>query len=361
MPLGEHVDWLLGGFYSDEDADYEQTISALNASTGAHVGIIRSTVFPTTYREHAAFTDLTFHFTDRFDVQVGGRESWIDQSYIQTQTGPAAITPGTSALAKSDATAFTYLVTPRLRISPDLMVYARLASGYRPGGPNADAGPGTPPEFNPDKTQNYEVGVKGEMAGGVMSFDASLFYIDWKDIQLLVTNPTTLRAYNSNGGRAKSQGVELSVGAAPMTGLNLNAWVTWNDATLTENLPPGSTVVGHDGDRLPNTAKFSGNVSVDQQFPLSAKLTGVVGGSWSYVGERLSVLTGGTGVRQSFPSYSKVDLRGGVRNGSWDANLFVTNLTDKRGVLYGGLGAFPPTAFLYIQPRTYGVSVAKAF
>ncbi len=55
------------------------------------------------------------------------------------------MTPPISA----DGDAFTYLLTPRFRVSDQLMLYARFASGYRPGGPNNFV-PGSPRSFKPD-------------------------------------------------------------------------------------------------------------------------------------------------------------------------------------------------------------------
>jgi hypothetical protein len=42
-------------------------------------------------------------------------------------------------------------------------------------------------------------------------------------------------------------------------------------------------------------------------------------------------------------------------------SLFVNNVSDRRGALSGGLGTRNPVAFLYIQPRTAGVSLARVF
>ena len=361
MPLGPRVDWLFGGFYTDEKTDYSQEVFASDPATGAHVGSLRLSVFPTTFEEYAAFTDLTFHVTDRFDLQVGGRESELRQDYQQVQTGPGATPTGNVPLRRAKASAFTYLLTPRFKLSTDMMLYARLASGYRAGGPNSDAGVGTPSQYDPDKTKNYEIGFKGSFLDGALSIDTSVYHIDWEDIQLVVINPATVRSYNTNGGRAQSQGVELTVESRPIDGLRINGWLAWNDATLTEDLPATATVRAFDGTRLPNTSRFSGNLSVDQDIRLGGAMTAVLGGSLGYVGDRQSVFTGGTGARQTFPSYTKVDLHAALRRDSWLGDLSVTNLTDRRGVLYGGIGALPPTAYIYIQPRTIAVSLTKTF
>jgi hypothetical protein len=117
---------------------------------------------------------------------------------------------------------------------------------------------------------------------------------------------------------------------------------------------------------LPNSSHFSSNASLQQDFPLWGSVTAFAGGSVSYVGGRASVFQGTTrtGVplpRQDFPAYAKTDLRAGVKGDSWTANFFVTNIADRRGVLNGGFGNFPPFGFTYIRPRTIGLSVTKMF
>ncbi len=96
--------------------------------------ILLSDAFPTTFAERAAYADLTVHFTPQFDVQLGGRKSENRQSYKEIYTGPAF--SATQPLVHTTDSSSTYLVTPRYRWSDDLMAYVRIASGYRPGGPN---------------------------------------------------------------------------------------------------------------------------------------------------------------------------------------------------------------------------------
>jgi iron complex outermembrane recepter protein len=361
LPLGERVDWLAGAFYGDEESPIRQIAYAADASTGATVGTLLDLVADTTYEEYAAFTNLTFRITERFDVQVGGRYSRIEQSFAQTNTGPLGgglVIP----LRETRANAVTYLLTPRLRISPDLMVYARIASGYRAGGPNANtqeaASAGTPVEYRPDKTENYEIGVKGSVLAGTLSFDASVYYIDWQDVQLRAQIQNRF-SYLLNGGRARSQGVELSLSTRPIAGFGISAAVAYNDAELAEDLPLTSTLMARAGDRLPNSARLSGNLAVDQEFPIGNAVTGHVGASCSYVGNRLSLFTTSFATpRFDSPSYTQIDLRAGASFDSWALNLFVNNVADKRGVLAGTL---VPSTVTYIQPRTAGLSIEKTF
>jgi iron complex outermembrane recepter protein len=372
VPIGQQLEWLFGVFYTHESSLVQQDFVAENPSTGAMVGTGYSGPFPTTYAEYAGFTDLTYHFTDQFDVQIGGRESENRQTYSQTIVGPfdpaffGSPSPVVNPEVITKDNSFTYLVTPRFKISPDLMVYARLASGYRPGGPNSESLIyGVPAEFKPDRTENYEIGVKGDVLDHVLSFDASLYYIDWKNIQLEVVEPTG--SFESNGSGAKSQGLELSVESRPLQSLTIGAWVAFSDAVLTQNLPSNSANYGLSGNRLPNSSRFTGNLSLEEDFPLPSGIAGFFGGSLSYVGNQEGTFQPYSGApqppppRQYYPPYAKTDLRSGLKYDSWTLNLYVNNLADKRGLLLGGLDATPPYGFQYITPRTLGVSVAKNF
>jgi iron complex outermembrane recepter protein len=369
-PLGSQFEGLVGVFYTHETSHNVQDIFAADPFTGIRVGQLVNDDVPSRYEEYAGFADLTWHPTDRFDIQIGGRESQNRQKYRETLTGPLyplfypqLTSPVVNPEIDTQDNSFTYLLTPRFKVSADLMVYARLASGYRPGGPNQTSTLfNAPPSYRPDRTNNYEIGVKGNVLDQLLSFDASLYYITWKDIQLTFVDPTTFAGYFVNASRARSQGIELSTQARPAHGLTIAAWVTWNDATLTRALPMGGdgSPVGAPGSRLPNTSRFSGNLSIQQDFPVAGNVTGYIQGVLSYVGDRVGVFTG-TPDRQGFAGYAKTDVRAGLKDDEWTLNLYVTNATDRRGVLTGGLGTVNPAAFTYIQPRAIGLSVDRHF
>ena len=368
MPLGDKADWLVGGFFTHENSPYVQTFYASDPATGAYLGQWAILGWVATYREFAAFTDLTYHFTDRFDMQFGAREANIEQTYHETDSGPLVpLFEGNPSPLYFDqvttkSSAFTYLLTPRFKITPDLMVYARLASGYRPGAPNQTASAfNLPLDYKPDETQNYELGIKGDLANHRISFDASVYYIDWRKIQLNFIDPASGFGFNSNGKRAKSQGIELSTEARPVPGLSISAWVAFNQAVLTEAFPPGSALTGEPGDRLPFGARFSGSVSLDDEFAITGNVKGFAGASLSYVGDRVGNFTSAP-PRQDYPAYARVDLHTGVKLNAWTVSLYANNVADRRGILYGGLGTLPnPTAFEYIRPRTVGVNVLRGF
>ena len=359
VPITAKADWLLGAFVSDERTHWSQTVDAADPVTGATAGELDYTTYPSTYREYAAFTNLTFHVTNRFDVQAGVRESQDRQTFAQTDVGDLQLEGGSFSTVRATENAFTYLLTPQLRVSPDVMVYARFASGYRPGSPNpAVPGVDLPQKSDPDETRNYELGLKGEALSHVLTFDASLYYIDWQHIQLNVFEGSF--SYNVNGGNARSQGVELAAELRPHPGLKIAAWVAWNDAVLTQALPANATVAGDAGDRLPLSSRWSGNLSVEEELRVAGEWTGFINGALSYVGNRAYNFVP-LPPRQLYPAYAQMDLRLGARSDSWAITVYANNIADRRGVTGGGFGTIIPAAFTYIPPRTIGLTVARLF
>ena len=352
VPLMQWVDWLLGAFYTREKTQADGGYVLEDPVTFERGPEVLSQQLGIKYQEYAAFTDLTFKLSDAFDIQLGGREGRNWQTYDAVETFPYPA--GTSAVVfpetHSNDNSFTYLFTPRYRLGPNLITYARIASGYQPGGSNLGSSAVVPGTFAPDKTHNYEVGAKGEFLDRRLSLDASVFHILWRDIQLLAT-PTPTYDYVLNGSRAKSDGVELSLTAKPLFGLTMSGWAVWNEAELAEPLPGGCCA----GDRLPYSSRFSGYASATQEVPLWADVRGFVTGSLSYVGSREAEFSL---PRQTLPAYAKTDIQIGMHSEQWQETVFVTNVTDRRGYLEVQ-GAFP--FFYIIQPRTMGLNVSWKF
>ena len=378
-PSDQRVEWMIGGFYTHESTPVSQILNAADPATGATKGVLIDFDFPTTYEEYAAFGNLTFHITDQFDIQAGGRESENKQTYNESDFGVVAeplfgSNPFVFPVQNTKANAFTYLVTPRFKVSPDLMVYARLASGYRPGGNNGEATAfDLPLTFKPDKTQNYELGLKGSLFDRMLSFDTSVYYINWKDVQLQQTDPLSGLVFFTNGGKARSQGVELALQSNPLKGLTLGATFAYSDAKLKEDLPPAAGY-GLSGDRLPFSPKTSATFTADQEMPLTSRLTGFAGATVAYTGNRFGTFVNPIstdplvpGMRSELPSYTTVALRTGLRYNTWRLSFFVDNVADKRGLLsaqsriQGSALPTDPYQVTVIRPRTFGLSLSASY
>jgi outer membrane receptor protein involved in Fe transport len=354
------VDWQLGGFYTTEHSPSPSALLNADPTTGQAGETFIAFDQSSKFRELAGFGNLTVHFTDRFDVQLGARESHIRVSYdLLPVPFPNPFGIGSVPNKSSNANAFTYLFTPRFKLTPNAMLYARLASGYRAGGINTNyTSAGVPPAYGPDKTYSYDLGFKGTFFDNALSIDGSLYHIDWKDIQIRIYTNTLL--YTANAGAAKSDGAEFSADLKPSRGLTLGGWISYNNARLSDALPSGP-FYAQSGDRLPYSSKFSGRIYANQERSFSDHVTGFVGGSVNFIGKRESNFTPTAAQpRQIYPGYVRADVHGGLRYDGWTLDFFVSNLTNRRGVDSGN-PAVVPSQVTYIQPRTVGMNVSFGF
>jgi len=376
-------DWLAGAFYTHEvtpGSTPTQWLQAANPTTGAVAGTIANYYYPTTFKEGALFADLTFHLTDRFDIQLGGRQSWDRMIYAPVYSGLAiyqlygVTSPYVLATGRASGDPFTYLITPKFTISRNLQIYGRIASGYRIGGPNLNygAGPlaqGIPQTYQPDKTINYELGIKGDFYEHRLSIEAAAYYIKWNNFQLALNNASDT-FYIANAGDAKSEGLEFSAEAHPIEGLTLAIQGSFSNAVLTQDLPPSalgaSGAYGLAGDRLPYSIRASGGLTVNQDIRFPGGWIGFVGGAATYIGRRPWEFAPTEQSRVWLPGYTQVNLRTGVRYQSWVVNFFVNNVANKRGIesFFGyeiAEGDTGGAQTVVTQPRTLGLSISKSF
>jgi len=328
------------------------------------------------YREWAGFAQLTYHFSPQWDLALGGRWSENKQSANQAITGVVPTLNGTpQQLTSGDSSGsdFTYSVAPRWHVSSDTMVYARIATGYRPGGPNDlpfDAPASVPRTYQADKTTNYELGTRTDLLDRTLSIDVAAFLVDWKDIQLseFVAAPGTPGfTINANGGTARSKGLEWTLGLTPVTGLTFTLTGAYVDAYLTS---AATATGGNEGDRLPYVPKWSTSLDGAYTWRAFGNYNAFAGATWSYLGSRFndfSATYGATGFtanpRPELPSYNTVNLRAGLENGRWTFELYGKNVGDTRGITYYTNSATPNYggAVAYTQPRTIGALVTARF
>jgi len=359
----QQLEWLIGGFFTRERNELNQDLGEVDPAHPPQFAVdgLEFVTLDSVYSEYALFGNVDYHFTDRFDLSVGGRYSHNEQSAGQVTSGllvgPAFNEPGSSSEG-----VFTFAVAPKYKINDDVTVYARVSKGYRPGGPNV-LSPGAPAavprSFQSDSLIDYQAGVKADLLDKTVSVDASVFYIDWSRIQLLAD--VSGFGVNINGGKAKSDGVEGTVTYVPLRGLNLSANAAYTDATLQSNTGP--LLGGVSGDPLPYSAKWTWALNADYSHALINDARGFVGGSLRYVGDRKADFDPNIG-QVPLPSYVSLDLHLGVDWKNYRAELYAKNLNDARGILsLTGFGATPNGGVMagVERPRTIGLSLSAKY
>lgn len=389
----DRFEWLIGGYFTDEKTALIQEFFPFSLESQAFIPT-PGTFGPFTfdrfvfanisadYEEIAGFANATFKFNDRFDITLGGRYSHNTQSSTQqvTQLGM-----GEPQFGESSEGVFTYSVSPRFEVSDLTAVYARVAKGYRPGGPTfipPGAGPEFPAQFDSDTLLSYEVGLRTQTSDGSLALDASAYYVDWENILIVSTADSAAGpvGVNTNGGRARVKGAELTATMRPTRGLNILATFAYVDAELLDDtVPPGgglNLTGGLAGDQLPYTPKISANVSADYEWALGADVDAFVGGNVRLVGDQTAGFSpayrAAFGDRLTLDGYQTVDLRAGVNFGRYTMQAFARNVFDTYGVVSAGGYPFSVPADLggsatplinvsTIRPRTIGMLVGVNF
>ena len=240
--------------------------------------------------------------------------------------------------------------------------YARIATGYRPGGPQLTQGLNLPPSFKKDTTTNYELGAKGRWLDGRLTSNLAIYYIAWKDIQLneLVGGLQV----QGNGGKATSKGAELEIAFIPVHGLTTQLSASYDHAYTNVDVPAVGAIAG---DTLPFAPKWTAAAVADYEFPITANVKGYAGGTYSYQGGRpTSWSQDPLNLNFNLPSYSTLDLRTGINWSKYTLSLRANNVTNKYaystsyvGNIFPGQGVTAQS--IVITPRTLFVEVGAKF
>jgi iron complex outermembrane recepter protein len=362
--------WLLGGFYDHEDTHELVDLRDDATPAGTLAGFAPFYgVLPSIYTELAAFGDITYHFSSAFDTTLGVRYSNNRQRYQQFAYG-LFVVPTDPALtthedARSTQHVVTYLINPRLHLTDHWMVYAKAASGYRPGGPNfvLALGQGAP-TFAADTLWNYELGTKSTLLDGRLNLDLDVYDIEWSKIQLTVNNGGINQL--ENGGDARVKGAEFSAAARVSPRLTVTGSAAYTDAKLTTTAPGiGITYVGA---RLPLSPRYNFSLLANYGFELPGGHAGSLLLSDSYVGDHTAGYAGSLITPlYRMPGFNTVNVDVDLHLLShFELDFYVKNVFDTAGQVSAATLAneYDPSAPVPVtlsRPRTIGAELKASF
>ena len=174
-----------------------------------------------TFEDRALFGELTWHITEQWQVTGGVR--YYDQTFETTQVGGLEFVPGGIAARSLDTedSDSLFKFNSSYYLNDDTNLYLVWSEGFRRGGAN-----GLPNEafgaainnkaflYEPDTTENIEVGVKGSLAGRYR-YSVALYDIDWDNMQSNLSCTGLGLLCVVNVGEAQSRGVEAEFSWPP--------------------------------------------------------------------------------------------------------------------------------------------------
>lgn len=209
---------------------------------------------------HAYYGQVTVGVTDALHLTGGYRRTW---DYRRTDASAAATyfvnfkgfniatavdgrSPlpgaGTVPTIVPEAHQDTYTITGDWKISDRILVYAAHRTGYKAGGINANAVPGSAERvFGPETLKDVELGLKADWSvGDILGRTNVAAYKNWyKNIQRSQIIAGTATTYTTNLADADLQGVEIDTNVVFTEWLKLAANFSYLDAKYTrwtENL-----------------------------------------------------------------------------------------------------------------------------
>jgi outer membrane receptor protein involved in Fe transport len=342
-------------------------------------------------RQYALFGDATVKVTDAWKLTAGVRVSHIEYSGDLVYYGPfLSPTAGPSTPLAATGSNRESPLTPKAVISyqpdPKELFYVSASKGYRPGGINGPLSSvcgqnlasigltAGPPLYASDSLWSYELGAKNALLDGRMQVNASVFVIDWNNIQQAVYLPACGQNFVENLGKVRSAGGELEIQARPLEPLLLGLSVAHVDAKYTGTVcagsvactgpAPASQPVVTAGDRLPD-APWTFLASGEYSLPS-------FDGRKPYLRVDYQLLTAQTalqpiqdtnnGVSDSLytglPQITNLSARAGLRWAGLDLSLFAQNLTDAHPIVSHTRDTTTSTLFFdhTVRPRTFGIT-----
>ena len=306
--------------------------------------------------------------------------------------------------------------TASWRPNNDLMLFATFSEGYRPATLNRNAGQfantqtGTfegyavPTVALTDRLFNYELGMKGDFANGLLRVNATAYQWVIEDLQLSRYDPVNV-AFNyfiENVGDADAQGLDVDAQWLITDALTVSGAFALLNTELVSASPQLAGISVPAGAELPLAPKFSGNLRIRYDlpvFPLDANawfaasvvykgesLAGMIGKAeymddilFHQTGQRSGLAMrdeGGTfgniaipdpsaptgrrlprNTRFVNPPATTLNLSFGIAKDAWQAELFVRNTTDEDATIVQTGGRYTPVVTTQ-RPRTIGLRLS---
>lgn len=353
----------------------------------------------------AAFGRLTWHVTDRLDIQPGLRVNYDRKSgsYVANVSNGAGVPivcnpiPASSVVRDQCSTLAPQSYQPKFsdwNVSGDLTVsydftddvlgYATYARSFKSGGINLSGLPldainlpiAAAAAVRPEKVDHFEVGLKSQLADRRVTLNLAGYWTEIRDYQATVTNGqfAVVRGYLANASKVRVRGVEADFSARPSERLRVYAsgaytdheYVSFKDAPC----PPefaGGAIANCDisGQWLPGISNWAASYGAEYNIPVTLP----DGEAQAYAGIDGSYRSkfSANPSRSRFTDvggYALTNFRLGVRYDdrwnifAWVRNAFDTNYFELLALQPGNTGLVVGQPG---DPRTYGVTVSTRF
>ena len=348
----EGVRWVAGAYFDTEDVD-KGPYGIQSYRNGSKYEMNFESV--TESETLAVFGQTMIPLGERFELTLGARYQRIDKEmdldYYYDQVGISS-DPIYSLQADETWDVFLPKAALSYRLNDSWTTYASVAQGYMPGGFNYSAYTGSAKDntFDPQRSTNYEIGVKGEF--NRVRFAAAIFYMDIEDIHIFKYDSQSTLYVTDNAGGAHSLGAELELVYFLTDSIELTAALGIIDAEY-DDYNTGTLV--YDGESIENTPSHTARIGAAYFHPNGFYARGDI----LSVGKVPYYDTAQSEFRQR-DSYITADVKIGYRFKGYDIYAYCNNLTDEEYMTNFNSNFVKSIAY-YGDPRTFGIGVRYSF
>jgi iron complex outermembrane recepter protein len=316
----------------------------------------------------AAYGQVTKEVLPQTDLTLGARFT-AERRSVDSESSSLTrklTTVGPTYINESNTTNVpTWRGALEHRFTDDIMAYVSDSRGFKSGGYNLSNGDAA---YSPEKLAAYETGLKTEFLSHRLTVNSSLFYYDYKNIQ--VSRFVNGQALIYNGAAATSFGLDLDVAAVVSTGLTVRAGIelvrdyfnSFPNADFFLTCPAGATGVcslSATGKQLPQTPTATGTLNIEYREPL-AQERGELAYTLNTVISSSSYYAPNNEIRQPGYGLLNASILWTSAHDGYSVRLWGKNLTDKTYAF--SVNQSPgATAASYAAPRTFGITVGKKF
>lgn len=386
----DRIDYVVGAFYMDQDLGSTQQSflrgfkAWWDTATGLPALVTGDKDFDYSrtenFKDLGIFGEVTYNFSDQWHGTVGLRyfdNKFTNSTFVDLPLYTGVFPPETSnfEVAEDDV---LFKVNLSYNMSDSVMMYGTVSEGYRRGGSNAVPTTGTFAEdpgwlnYDSDSALNMELGIK--MSTDQMRLSASLFQVDWDDVQ--VNTATTNWGFFAaiNGDRATTKGVELELDGYVNENFEYRLGYAFVDAKLEDPIyaPDNDTTPRSlAGARLPGTPEHT--LNAEGIFTMDVGNAQWINRLHGYYQSSTRNATNNTPVfNVELGAFSLWDLSTTLLWDRWDATVFIKNIGNEKGVTglftEAYMGTDPASGYygngnkqFLSLPRTLGLSVNYRF
>jgi iron complex outermembrane receptor protein len=314
----------------------------------------------------AVFGQVNWQATDRTRLTVGLRQTreWKDNETSRRSSfldgSPLTSTSNATANAiraaqtgadfgpiqgikiQDDSTA--WLFNPSYQLTDDVLLYTSASAGEKSGAVAFDSN-GNPANVEPEKTRNYELGIKSQLLNRRVTLNANLYYTKVRDYQNVTSEPDptaptgfSSRLGNIPGVRARglefdaafrvTQFLEITGGGA----FNDAIYTDWHTATCPRSYPTSVAFCDNTGKQIVGAPRWTGIIGFNYEQPFVSGYSAHLFGNFTYRSKHnLEQLLSEYGEQKG---YGLTDFGVGVTHGTqsaqYDLNVVAKNVFDTK-------------------------------